>query len=116
MKTIKTIKKEAIVKIEIGMSFFQKLLSIVNKTSEGLTQEQIQKFKDCISSNKEFTEPWMETISTVSTLIKLIELKAEEQGFVEEVDVESYFANSLGVDPSVIRENLPLNQSPEQPE
>lgn len=86
---IKTIDHNAIVKIEIGTAFLQKLQRTYLYLAKDITLEQIEKFKQEAQNKEEFSEDWMEPVMTLSVLLKEIEEKAEEQGFVKEEDMPS---------------------------
>jgi len=81
---IKTINHDAIVKIEIGTGFLQKLQQTFLYLAKDLTPEQLEKYKTEAENNQEFSEDWMQPVTTLSVLLKEIEQKAEEQGFVKE--------------------------------
>jgi hypothetical protein len=81
---VKTIKSDAIVKIEIGAGFLQKLQRVFLSFSTNLTPEQVEKYKIESNSGEEFTEEWMQSVTTLAILLKEIETKAEEQGFIVE--------------------------------
>lgn len=116
MSVIKIIKKEAVVKIELGTAFIEKLQNVISRTADTLTQEQIEEFKKLFSNNKPLTEHWMHTIATLSTLLKLIETKAEEQGFIEDVNLDDYLNSVTNSNLFSKDEDSPLHQFPEQPE
>lgn len=87
MATIKTIKNDAIVKIEIGSGFLQKLQQLYISLVQQLTPEQIQMYNDCAENKKDFPDPIMDYVMTMTVLIKEIETRAEEQGFITEQEV-----------------------------
>lgn len=116
MSVIKIIKKEAVVKIELGTAFIEKLQNILTRTAESVTEEEIQNFKKLLSNNEPLTEHWMNTIATVSALLKLIETKAEEQGFIEDVNLDDYLNSITNSNLFSKDGDSPLHQFPKQPE
>jgi hypothetical protein len=116
MSTIKLIKKDAIIKLEIGTGFIEKLHRIITKTAESVKEEDIQKFKEHVSKNETLPETWMETIAVISSLVKLIETKAEEQGHIEEMSLAEYLNKQTGSELFSKDGDSLQFQSPEQPE
>ena len=83
---IKMIKKDAVVKVDIGTGFIQKIQQLLIHVTNGLTQEDINEYKKLLEEKAEFTKDWMEPLTTISILIKEIEQQAEKQGFTYDVD------------------------------
>lgn len=86
MATIKMIKKDAIVKIDVGTGFIQNLQGVLMFIANQHTTDELLDFKNR-ANNKEPLEDWMNHLITISTLVKEIETKADQQGFV--IDQES---------------------------
>lgn len=86
MSKITLLKNDAIVKIEIGAGFAQRLQKIFLYLANGLSAEQIALYKQLADKNESFTEEWMEHITTLTVLLKEIETKAIEQGLTFEQD------------------------------
>lgn len=86
---IKMIKQDAIIKIEIGTEFLQKLQHLLLYITNDITTEQLEDYKKIIEEKREFTEDWMQPLSTVSILLREIEMKAVEQGFTYDADIDS---------------------------
>lgn len=84
--TIKTIKKDAIVKVEFGTGFIQKIQELLMYIASQHTLDEMNDFKDRVTA-KQPLENWMDHLLTVSTLLHDIEIKADEQGFT--VDTEA---------------------------
>lgn len=95
------IKKDAIIKIEVGAGFLQKLQQIVISMMDELTDEQVEKFDKEISNPNNFSQPVFDNIYSLIILIKNIEAAAEKQGLTYKASIE---LDSLAP------------QSPEQPE
>ena len=89
---IKMIKKEASIEIKVGAGFLQKIQKLLFFIAANVSEEEIEQYKkEAENSQKpdfEFTEDWMNHITTLSILLKEIETKAEEQGFVYEEDID----------------------------
>jgi hypothetical protein len=84
MDKIKMIKKDAAIQIKIGSGFLQKIQKILFFIASNLTAEDLEQFKkeaEAFKEGSEFSEDWMEHLTTLSVLLKEIETKAEEQGF-----------------------------------
>ena len=87
MEKIRVIKPDAIVDIKIGTGFLQRIQHILIYMSKDLTPEQLEKYKKEAEENAEFSEEWMNHVTTLSTLLKEIENRADEQGFSYDMDV-----------------------------
>lgn len=113
MDKVKMIKKDAIIKIEVGVGILQNLHKLLMYIASELQPDDIKKYtEECKTYDPSvgFSEEWMHHISTVSVLIKEIEDKAEEQGGVYEASLDEAVKE-------VNSENSSLpDQSPEQPE
>lgn len=84
---VKMIKHDAIIKINIGTGFVQKLQKLLLDTTSNVTQEQLAEYKLLAETQQPFTEEWMESLTTLSVLLKEIESKAQEQGFIIENEI-----------------------------
>jgi len=81
---IKVIKKDAVIDIKVGTGFLQKLQKVMMSIAANVTEEDIEKYKteaEKIKDGHQFTEDWMDNLTTMSILLKELETKAEEQGF-----------------------------------
>lgn len=81
MATIKKIKKDAIVKVNLGTGFIQKLQELLMFIANQHTTDELVEFRDIVSK-KETLKDWMEHLTTISVLIREFETKAQEQGFI----------------------------------
>lgn len=84
------IKQDAIIKIEIGTGFLQKLQKLFVFLASELTAEQLELYKKVAETKKpeeDFPEEWMDQLTTISVLLREIETKADEQGFTYEEEI-----------------------------
>lgn len=89
MSAIKMIKPDAIVKIEIGALFMQRIQKLFLYLANNLTPEQLENYKEqAAKSLDSFTEEWMDHVTTLSILLKEIETKAIEQNLAFDQNVE----------------------------
>jgi len=88
MSAVKMIKSDAIIDIKISTGFMQKLQQMLMFIIKDLTEEDLKLYKELAETKQAFTEDWMEPLTALSVLLKELELKAEEQGFVYENNVE----------------------------
>ena len=86
MSKITLIKKDAIVKIEIGTGFLQRLQKLMLDMASEITPEQLEEYKKLSENKQPFTEDWKEHLTTITILLKEIEQKAIEQGCTFEED------------------------------
>ena len=89
MATIKMVKHDALIEIKIGTGFLQKLQQMLLFITKDVTTEDLEKYKQEAELKQDFSEEWMEHLTTMSILITEIETKAEEQGFIYENDMPS---------------------------
>ena len=87
MEKMKGLKKDAVVNLPIGTSFYVKLKELLVFLAEDKTDDQIKEFETAIVEKKEITEEWMSNLFTVVLLIRAIEDKAEESGLLEDKEV-----------------------------
>lgn len=87
MEKMKGLKKDAVVLLPIGTSFYIKLKELLVFLAEDKTEDQIKDFEVAISEKKEINEEWMAHLFTVVLLVRAIEDKAEETGLIEDVEI-----------------------------
>jgi hypothetical protein len=96
MDKIKMIKKNAIIDIKIGTGFIQKLQQLLIQIASELTPEQLEQYKketaDFKDISHEFSEPWMNSLTTISILLRDIESEASIQGKTYEGSIEDAIA------------------------
>jgi len=88
MSTVKMIKNDAIVPIELGAGFIQKLQGIMFSLVEDKTQEEIELFKTLSEKGEEMPEPWMEHVQTLYALLAAVQESAEKNGLVFDKSVD----------------------------
>lgn len=92
MDKIKMIKKNAIIDVKIGTGFIQKLQQLLIQIASELTPEQLEQYKketaDFKDISHEFSEPWMNSLTTISILLRDIESEASIQGKTYEGSIE----------------------------
>jgi hypothetical protein len=117
----KFIKSDAIVKLEIGTRMIENLMDVLQYFSKDLTEQQIEKYhselafyNDIIKKEKQFSENWMQPVTTISIFLQEVEKQADLQGHMIEGDIEEYIKNSVN---DIIEEgNQSAPQSQSQPE
>jgi hypothetical protein len=88
MPKVKMIKHDALIKIEIGAGFMERLQKILFYFATQATPEELEEYKKLLENKQELTEDWMEHLTTLTALIKELETKADEQGFSYESDLD----------------------------
>ena len=83
------LKPDAVITVKIGTSFIKRLQNALMDSSAGKTEEDLANLHSLIEKNEELTEPWMNTVFTLSLLVKSIEEEGMLQGFVYEEDIEN---------------------------
>jgi hypothetical protein len=101
---VKMIKQDALIKIEIGTGFLKKLQHLLLHITQDLTPEQLENYKKVIEQGGEFTEEWMDSLNTISFLLKEIEAKADEQGFIFEMNIDD-LPSSIAEEETTPKEN-----------
>jgi hypothetical protein len=89
MAKIKMMKGDAQISITFGTPFVQRLQTLLISLTEGRSEEELTTFQTLIQNQQELTEPWMENLKTLITLVREIEVTAEKSGFMIESDTES---------------------------
>lgn len=77
--SLKFLKNDAIVKIGLGAGFVLKLQQVLMHILNDIPKEKIEEYKQLLAEQKELNEPWMEPVTTLSVLLREIEVKADEQ-------------------------------------
>jgi len=83
------LKKDALVSIKIGTGFLKKLQDALMDVSANRSEEELKELENLIKVKKELTESWMDTVFTLSLLIRSIEEEALNQGLTYEEDVDN---------------------------
>lgn len=88
MAVIKMIKKEAVINVPITTGLLQKLQQLIVFFVEDKTEEQLEQFKTIVqSSEKAFTEDWMQHLYIISSFVSVIENEAFKQGHTYDSEV-----------------------------
>ena len=87
MAIVKMIKGDAQIQITVGTNFLKELQSLLFYLAKDATPESLEEYKRLAEAKEPFTEDWMTHITTISILIKELEGKAEEQGFIYEGEI-----------------------------
>ena len=89
MSKTRVLKKDAIINVEIGTGFVEKLQQLYIYMIMNLKKEDLEKYQKLIADQKAFDEDWMEHLTTVGVLLNEITNQAEKQGQTYEQDVSS---------------------------
>jgi len=82
------LKPDAVITIKVGTAFIKRIQNALLDVSAGKTEEDLANLHSLIENKEELTEPWMNTVFTLSLLVKSIEEEGISQGFVYEEDVD----------------------------
>jgi len=88
MDNITVIKKDALVPLNLGTSFINKLQQAFVYFMNQKTDEEVQAFTDALKGETSLSE-WMTHYETLALLIKAIEDSAMQSNLTEEKDVTS---------------------------
>jgi hypothetical protein len=88
MSTIKLLKKDAIIPVQIGAGFIQKLQSMLMSLVDERTEQELEIFKKLAENGQELSEPWMEHVQLLMILLNEIDKAAEANGFTYESSVD----------------------------
>ena len=88
---IKLLKKDALIPINVGTGFFQKLTSVMISLIEQQTEEEINTFRVLLDEKKDLPEPWMENIQTMIVLLSELEKSADDNGLMYEKSIDEDF-------------------------
>lgn len=86
---IKMLKPDAVITLKMGTAFIRRVQNALLDVSAGKTEEELAQLHGLIEKKEELTEPWMNTVFTLSLLVKSIEEEGILQGFVYEEDVNN---------------------------
>jgi hypothetical protein len=88
MSTVKLIKSDAQISITFGTPFIQKIQALMLYLTENHSVEELNSLSEAIKNQEELSEPWMEHLQTVITLLREIETTADKQGQTVETNVD----------------------------
>lgn len=83
------IKKDAVITVKIGTGFLKKLQEALIDVSSNHTEEEVKELQTLVENKSELTEPWMETVVTLTMLIRAIEEEAVTQNLVYDEDIDT---------------------------
>lgn len=87
---ITMIKKDAVVNLQIGTGFLQKIQQVLAGIVSEHTEEELQEFQALVEKNEtDFPEDWMDHIYTLSLFIRTVEAEAVKQGATYEQDLDN---------------------------
>lgn len=87
--TVPVIRKDAQVQITLGTNFIKQLQETSLFMLLSQTETEIDNFQKELNEGKqEFEEPWKTHYITIMSLLRGIDIAAEEQGFVNQVPQE----------------------------
>lgn len=121
---IKVIRQDAVIKLNIGTGMIERLQEVIGYFAKQITDEDLAKyqeeFKDyqkIAKKEKEFSQPWMYPVTTLSFLLQEIEKQADLQGFTSEMQMEEYVKSKIDKpDSFTAKDNQSAPQSQSQPE
>ena len=88
MSTLKMLKKDAIIPLQIGSGFVQKIQSMLITLIDERSPEDIELLQKLAESGQEPTEPWMEHIQILMILLNELDKSAEANGMTVEKSVD----------------------------
>ena len=98
----KFIKRDAVVNITLGANIIEKITHILGYISKDISSDRVNKyheelkhFNEILKNEKQFSEDWMNHVTTLSLILQEIDRQAEAQGQVIIGDIEDYLKNSV---------------------
>lgn len=76
------LKADAVVPVEIGTGFVQRIQQVLHYLIPTRSEEEIKDLEDRLKNNKPLEE-WMQPFLTITTLLNSIEKTAEKLGMIE---------------------------------
>jgi hypothetical protein len=93
--TITLLKKDAIITLQVGTGFLQKLQGTLTGLASERTPEEMKAFQEMLEKGEtDFPEDWMDHMFVISTLVHGLEKEAINQGHTYEADVDSVISTS----------------------
>lgn len=83
------LKKDALISIKIGAGFLKKLQDALIDVCSTHSEEELKQLEELIGEKKELTESWMDTVYTLSLLIRSIEEEALNQKLTYEEEIDN---------------------------
>lgn len=89
MSKTRVLKKDAVINVEIGTGFVEKLQQLYVHMMLNTKKEDLEKYQKLISEQKPLDEDWMEHLTTLGVLLNEITNQAEKQGHTYEQETSS---------------------------
>jgi hypothetical protein len=77
MATIKMLKKDALIPIQIGAGFVQKIQSVLLALVNDRTEQELETYQKHLEQQEDFSEPWMENIHLLVVLISELDKSSQ---------------------------------------
>lgn len=94
MSTIKVIKKDALIPLQVGTGFLQKIQSVLLALVSERTEQELELYQKLATEQQEFPEPWMDNLHLLMVLISELDRSAEANGLTMEKDVDDAISES----------------------
>jgi hypothetical protein len=88
MATVKMLKKDALIPLQVGTGFVQKIQSMLMALVDERSPEDIEILQKLAQSGQELPEPWMEHIQVLMILLNELDKSAEANGMTVEKSVD----------------------------
>jgi mannitol/fructose-specific phosphotransferase system IIA component len=92
--TIKMLKKDAQVPITVGAGFIQKLQSMLVAILADRTEEEITVLQNLIEQGQEPSEPWMDHVQILMSLLNELDNSAIANGLTIDKEVDDILTES----------------------
>lgn len=83
------LKKDALISIKIGAGFLKKLQDALIDVCSTHSEEELKQLEELIVEKKDLPESWMDTVYTLSLLIRSIEEEALNQKLTYEEEIDN---------------------------
>jgi hypothetical protein len=88
MATIKMINKDALIPIQIGAGFVQKIQSVLLTLVNERTEQELEAYQKHVTEQQDLPEPWMEHMHLLIVILSELDKAAEAGGFTSERSVD----------------------------
>lgn len=93
--TITLLKKDAVINLQVGTGFLQKIQGTLTALASERTPEELKAFQDILEKGEmDFPEDWMDHLFVLSTLVRTLETEAVNQGLTYEEDIDKVINTS----------------------
>ena len=92
--TVTMMKKDAVIKLQVGTGFLQRIQQVLSALASERTAEELDEFTALVEQGQsaDFPEQWMDHLFVLSAFVRQVEAEAVKQGATFDQDLDAVSA------------------------